>query len=187
MTVSGALAALAVLVAANPARLARAARTAPSGTAVRAPVSAGTAATTVAVIVLALVGSSAWSWLDVSDPTGVLAAGLVLALAGAWGVLAAPPSWEPALEGRSAAVVPVAVPLTLRPELGLLALALGADGHVVAVVVGAVGAAALAIAGSWSSPADGSTDRLWSWAARGTGAAAVAVGVALAVAGVYEV
>ncbi|QGG96206.1 hypothetical protein [Actinomarinicola tropica] len=187
MTVAGALVVVAVVAAANPARLARAAGTAPEGTAVRRPVATGGAAAAVAVVVLALLGSSAWTWLDVSDPTGVVAAGLVLALAGAWSLLAPLPSWEPALDGGRAALLPVAVPLVLRPELALLALAAGADGHVPAVVVGMVIAVASAVGGTVESSGGDARDRLWSWAARGTGAVVVAAGVAMAVAGVYSV
>lgn len=188
MTVSGALVVVAVVAAVNPARIAHAARTAPAGAEVRSAVAGGVGLAGVTAAVLALVGAAAWEWLDVSEPTGVLAAGLVIVLAGAWTALVRLPTWEPALGGVRAALLPVAVPLALRPEVALLALAAGADGHVPAVVLGLVLAGGIAVLGTVASGRpDGPADRAWAWGSRATGAVALAAGIALAVAGVFSV
>lgn len=186
MTVTGALVVVAVVVAINPARIVRAAGGAPEGADVRPAVAGGVALVAAGVVALAALGSSVWRGLDVSDPTGVLAAGLVLVLAGAWTAVVRRPEWAPALAGMRGALVPVAVPLGLRPEVGMVALAAGADGHVPAAALGAVVAGAATIAGS-RRPSSGAVARAVEWVARGTGLVAVAVGIAFAVAGVYSV
>jgi len=96
-----------------------------------------------------------------------------------------PPSPEPALPGWRAALVPVAVPLTLRPALILLAVSADADrGAGVVAAALAVAVAALALT---AAPSDGVGGRVQLWAARVTAAALVATSVLLLVDGVLAV
>jgi small neutral amino acid transporter SnatA (MarC family) len=78
-------------------------------------------------VVLAAVAGRLLEALEVSPETFRLAAGLVLAVEGAWTLLRPRPGPEPVLPGRLAALVPVAFPLLLTPGLVALALAAGAD------------------------------------------------------------
>ena len=65
--------------------------------------------------------------LDVSDPSFRIAAGVVARIAGAPTCSGGRPAPEPALPGRRAALVPVAMPVVARPALLVLALGAGAD------------------------------------------------------------
>jgi hypothetical protein len=65
--------------------------------------------------------------LDVSGPAIRLAAGIVAGVAGLVAVFRRPPAAEPALPGRGAALVPVAVPLVATPALLLLAMSAHSD------------------------------------------------------------
>ena len=65
--------------------------------------------------------------LDVSEPSFRLAAGVVAAVAGIADLFRRPPSPEPALPGRRAALIPVAIPAVARPALLVMAIGAGAD------------------------------------------------------------
>lgn len=137
------------------------------------------------VVVLAGVARPLLDGLDVTPPTAHMAVGIVVAAAGLRDLVA--PSLRPSggLGGPASGLVPVAFPLLLQPQVGLLALVAGLDHGVVA----ATGAAAPAIAvGAWlvprsTRPRTGSpmgaatTTRLA--AARWLGAAAVVLGADL--------
>ena len=86
--------------------------------------------------------------LDVSEPSFRIAAGIVAGLAGAADLFRRPPPPEPALAGRRAALVPVAIPLVARPALLVLALGAGADqGVLVCAGAMAIGSRAVDRAG----------------------------------------
>jgi small neutral amino acid transporter SnatA (MarC family) len=76
---------------------------------------------------IAAAASELLSWLDVSSETFRIAAGLVLAVEGAWTLVRPQPGPEPVLPSRLAALVPVSFPLLLTPGLVTLSLAAGAD------------------------------------------------------------
>ena len=135
----------------------------------------------------ALLGDPLLDALDVSESSFRIAAGIVAALAGAIDVFRRPPSPEPALEGRRAALVPVAVPLVARPALIVLALGAGADsGVLVAVGAMALGVGLLtAAAAAW--PIDGPRGRVLRWASRLLALGLVALGVLLALDGILAV
>jgi small neutral amino acid transporter SnatA (MarC family) len=185
---SGWLWALALVLALNPARAAfavpRAGR--PRGTVVGVAALGGVVGG-LAVCAAAAVGDPLLDVLDVSDPSFRLAAGIVAALAGAGDLFRRPPASEPALAGRRAALIPVAVPAVARPALLLLALGAGADqGAVVTAGAMAIGVALL-IALVAAAPIDGPGGRVLRWAGRLLGAGLVAAGILLAVDGLLDV
>jgi small neutral amino acid transporter SnatA (MarC family) len=125
--------------------------------------------------------------LDVSDPSFRTAAGLVAIVAGLADLLRRPPRSDPALPGRRAALVPVAVPLVARPALLILALGAGADrGLLPGALAMAIGLAALAALTAAAAP-DGGRERALRLTARLLGAGLIAGGIALAFLGVFDV
>jgi small neutral amino acid transporter SnatA (MarC family) len=138
------------------------------------------------VVTVALAGDALLDALDVSDPAFRIAAGAVAAIAGALDLLRRPPSAEPALGGWGAALVPVAVPLVIRPALVLGAVSAQADrglGVVAAALLVGVGALAAAAA----IPITGAGGRVARWAGALTGAVLTATSVLLVVDGVLAV
>ncbi|MGH9234285.1 MAG: hypothetical protein ACRD0R_13235, partial [Acidimicrobiales bacterium] len=97
-----------------------------------------------------------------------------------------PPSPEPALAGWRAALVPVAVPLVLRPALILAAVSAHAD-RGTGVVVVALAVAVTALSAAATAPTAGASGRALRWAARLTAAVLVATSVLLVVDGVLDV
>jgi small neutral amino acid transporter SnatA (MarC family) len=169
----------------------------------------GAAGGAIVVVLVALTATWLFDALDVSDPAARIAAGAVAAVAGAADLLRRPPRPDPSLPGWRAALVPVAVPLTIRPALLLLALSARADvGPAPVGTALAVGAALLValVAGlaAASGPAEEATDggvagvggaagaggaggRAVRWAGRVTAAVLVAVSAVLIVDGVLDV
>jgi len=139
------VAALAVIAAVNAPRR-RAAVPQPIAPAVAVT---GAAVSWLAIVVAAAVSGPLLDALAVSAPNIQIAAGLVL-LVRAIVDAATPPGHEPArLDGRWQALVPVAFPLLIRPEVALLALAAGAElgvARAVAIAAPAYLAAAVALA-----------------------------------------
>jgi small neutral amino acid transporter SnatA (MarC family) len=177
-----------LLLALNPARAAfgvpRAGR---SSRGVAELAALGGAIGAIAVCVAALTGDPLLDALDVSESSFRIAAGIVAALAGAIDLVRRPARPEPALEGRRAALVPVAVPLVARPALIVLALGAGADsGVLVALGAMAVGVGLLTAAvATW--PIDGPRGRVLRWAAGLLALGLVAGGVLLALDGILAV
>jgi len=187
-TPSGWLWAAALLLALNPARAAFGVpRRGRSPRAVAGVAAAGGAIGAIAVCAVATAADPLLEALDVSEPSVRIAAGIVAGLAGAADMFRRPPAPDPALPGRRAALVPVAVPLVARPALVVLALGAGADRGVVISAAGvALGVAMLTgLAAAW--PTEGPRGRALRWAGRLTGAALVACGVLLGVDGVLDV
>jgi small neutral amino acid transporter SnatA (MarC family) len=174
--------AAALLLALNPARAAFGVRR----TAVGA-VAAGGAIGGLAVCAAAALGGPLLDALDVSEPSFRVAAGVVAAAAGFVDLFRRPPPPEPALAGRWAAVVPVAIPVVVRPARVVLALSAGADrGVLLTAGAMAIGVALLtALAARW--PTDGPAGRVLRWAGRLLAAALVACGVLLAIDGIVDV
>jgi small neutral amino acid transporter SnatA (MarC family) len=125
--------------------------------------------------------------LDVSDPAFRIAAGIVALLVGAADLFRHPPTPEPALPGRRAALVPVAIPVVARPALLVIALGAGADHGVLLATASMVIAVVLLILITGRAPTDGPHGRALRWAARLLAAALVAGGVLLSVDGIYDV
>jgi small neutral amino acid transporter SnatA (MarC family) len=140
-----------------------------------------------AVCVLAVLGDPVLDLLDVSAPAFRTAAGVIALLAGGFDLFRRPPSPEPALPGRRAALVPVAVPLVARPTLLVMALGAGADqGVLVAVGAMAIGVAALTALGARAT-VDGPQGRVLRWVVRLAAAGLVACGVLLTIDGILSV
>jgi small neutral amino acid transporter SnatA (MarC family) len=135
----------------------------------------------------AVAGGPLLDALDVSDPSFRIAAGVVAAVGGVADFFRRPPAPEPALPGRRAALVPVAVPLVARPALLVLALGAGADrGLLTAIGALAIGIALLTgLAARW--PAEDPKLGVLRWASRLLAAALLAGGVILVVDGVLDV
>jgi len=180
------LVAIAVIAGTNPARLAPALPRGDRDRSERVLVTAfGSVIAAVVLAVLVAAGGSVAGWLEVSAPTFAVAAGLVLVLA-AIGQAVRAPHAEPSRPGRGAALVPVAVPFVLRPEVGLLCLAAGAGSAEVGAMIGLIGAVLGTVVGAWVD-ADGTTLRVTAWTARLLEVAAVAAGIAITVDGVVAV
>jgi small neutral amino acid transporter SnatA (MarC family) len=178
----------ALLVALNPARAAFAVpRAGRSPRAVAGLAAVGGAIGGLAVCAVAAVGEPLLDALDVSEPSFRVAAGIVAVLAGATDLFRRAPAPEPALAGRRAALIPVALPVVARPALVVMALGAGADqGVLVSAAAMATGTALLtALAAGW--PTEGPGVRGLRWAGRLLAAGLVACGVILAIDGVLDV
>lgn len=181
---SAALALVALLLAVDPVRLARRTRHVE-----RRWVAAGSAGAGLVLVGVALAGTAVLRALDVSVPTGVIAAGAVLTLAA---LVSAIGTWRPSHEppiaaGWRAAVVPVAVPAFLRPAALVTALVLGPAGRTEMVLLAAAAAAALGVAAHVVVGSTRSHPALERWAEQLTSLCGVAVGVFLIVDGVYAI
>jgi hypothetical protein len=186
------LVAIAVVAAWNPARLARG-----SAGRSRRVVAGGSGVALVAVGLVAAVGGPVLRALDVSVPTAVVAAGAVVALAGAVAIVRVGRCPEPGADGWRGAFVPVLIPLALRPDLLLLALAAGAGGGGWATLGGALAAATASTAfaarsvvapGASDSPENRRTQGVGLvWGVRVGAVVAVGCGIALVVDGVYAI
>ena len=139
------------------------------------------------VCLVAAAGDPLLDALDVSEPSFRLAAGVVAAVAGIADLFRRPPSPEPALPGRRAALIPVAVPAVARPALLVMAIGAGADrSALVAVAAMVVAVALLAALTAWCPP-DGPRGRVLGWARRLLAAGLIACGVLLAIDGLVDV
>jgi small neutral amino acid transporter SnatA (MarC family) len=180
--------AAALVLALNPARAAygvpRAGR---SPLTVVGVAAVGGAIGALAVCAAATAGGPLLEALDVSEPSYRIAAGIVAGLAGAADLFRRPPPPEPALAGWRAALIPVAIPVVVRPALLVLALGAGADrGVFVSAGAMAIGIALLTGLAA-GSPTEGPGGRVLRWAGRLLAAALVACGAILAVDGVLDV
>jgi small neutral amino acid transporter SnatA (MarC family) len=180
--------AIALVLALNPARAAfgipRAGR--PRGSAVRLAAAGGAIGGAVACAAAAL-ADPLLDALDVSDPSFRIAAGVVAGVAGIADMLLRPPSPEPALPGWRAALVPVAVPVVVRPALVMVALGAGADRGVLVSVAAVVVGVALLTGVVAEVPVDGPGGRALRWAGRLAAAGLLACAVVLTVDGIYDV
>ena len=148
---------------------------------------AGGALGGLAVCAAAAVGAPLLDALDVSESSFRVAAGLIAVVAGVGDMFRRPPAPEPSLEGRRAALIPVALPLVARPALLVIALGAGADAGVLACAAAMVVGVALLTWLAAGSPAEGPRGRALRWTARLLGVALVALGVVLAIDGVLDV
>jgi small neutral amino acid transporter SnatA (MarC family) len=130
--------------------------------------------------------------LDVSRPNARIAAGLVLTVVAARDAVWRPPAAGAALPGWRAGFVPVFFPVLARPEVGLVALVLGADRGMGWSVLGGVLVFAAVV--GWFALARGratARDRLFLRVERGLGVVlsvlAVALGITMVVKGVLAI
>jgi len=170
------LLALATIAALNPLRLAAGA-TGAKARRVRAVGLAG--GITVGVMaVLAAIGGPLLRALDVSAGNGLLAAAVVVVCCGIYGLITTS-SVRP-----GGLLTPLVIPLGLRPELMLLAVACGAGGRgwaFVAIMTAATVAAVASVSLPDPSPI------IHTWLTRLIGALAVATALGLVIDGVYAI
>lgn len=169
---------LASIAAANPLRAAAA-----SPAQDRGAIAAVTAAVVGAlVLVCAIVSGPLLDAIDVSGPSAGIAAGVALLAVCAKDLFARPPAAEPALAGRRAGIIPIALPVVFSPALALVAMAGADDRGVVLALAAAVPAVALAAAAIARPPRRGLRGWLASVATAGVG-----VAVLMVLDGVYSI
>jgi small neutral amino acid transporter SnatA (MarC family) len=140
-----------------------------------------------AVLGLSLLSGPLLDALDVSAPAFRIAAGVVAAVAGAVTLVRRGPSPDPALDGHRAALIPVAVPLVVRPALVFLALSAHADRGVPVVAAALAASVAALVVVVAKVPPEDVGSRVVTWAARATAAALVAASLLLVVDGIFAV
>jgi small neutral amino acid transporter SnatA (MarC family) len=179
--------ALLILLALNPVRAAFGVpRARPEASPVEVALLGGAAGALIVVGAAAL-GPQLLDLVDVSDASFRIAAGLVALLTGLADLFRRPPSPEPALSGRRAALVPVAIPLVARPALIVVAFGSGADRGLPPVLIGTVAGVAVLAALVATQPATGPRTRPLRWVARGLAAGLVACGGIVGIAGLLDV
>jgi small neutral amino acid transporter SnatA (MarC family) len=141
----------------------------------------------VVVLAISLLSGPLLDVLDVSTPAFRLAAGVVAGVAGAVTLVRPAPSPGPALDGRRAALIPVAIPLVVRPALVFLALSAHADRGVPVVAAALTLSLAALVAVVARVRSEDLGGPVVTWAARATAAVLVATSVLLVVDGIYSV
>jgi small neutral amino acid transporter SnatA (MarC family) len=139
------------------------------------------------VVVVALASGWLLDAVDVSDSSLRIAAGVVGVLGAAVDLFRPAPKPEPALPGWRAALVPVAVPLVIRPALLVLAMSAVADHGAWLVVGGLAVAVGTLVALAGLAPADGVAGRVLCWSARLAAIVLAAASVVLVVNGILDV
>jgi len=139
------------------------------------------------VLALSLLSGPLLDALDVSQPAFRVAVGVVAAVTGAVTLVRPTPAPDPALDGRRAALIPVAVPLVVRPALVFLALSAHADRGIPVVAVALALSVALLAAVAAQLPPEAPGARAVRWVARATAAALLATSVLLVIDGVLAV
>jgi hypothetical protein len=140
-----------------------------------------------AVLAVSLLSEPLLGALDVSAPAFRLAVGAVGAVAGVVTFARRAPSPGPALDGRGAALVPVAVPLVVRPALAFLALSAHADRGVPVVAAALALSVAVLVVVTARVRREDVAGRVVTWSARATAAALVAASLLLVVDGIFAV
>jgi small neutral amino acid transporter SnatA (MarC family) len=130
--VNGVIAVLLVVVAVNPVR-----RRSELPSDLR-QVAVGAGITFAAILALGLAGEPVLDALDITVPTFRVAVGLVLAILSVVDLIKALPPTGPVPAGLRGAVAPVFFPVLLRPEVGLVAVLVGADAGLGWLLMGAV-------------------------------------------------
>lgn len=183
--------ALVVVAGVNPIRVALAA---PVGRHRARLVGTGTALGAFGVLAIGATSGALLDALDVSRPAMRLAGAALCLLAAGIDVVRPLPGTDGALAGSRAAIVPVALPLTIRPTLAIAGLSVVADhglafyGAALLVVVGAsaVVATVPSAVATGDDASRGVSRLLWLVAARGTAAIAFAASALLVAHAVFD-
>jgi small neutral amino acid transporter SnatA (MarC family) len=142
------------------------------------------------VFALAWVGAgAAVSLLDslrISPESFRIAAGLVMALVGAWVIIFPTRGEEPELSGWGAVLVPIAFPLLITPELTVLVLSTGAD-EPTGYMLGALAIALLTANLVGQVPGSQAATAVWSGISRLLGAFLVVAGIEFVIDGIRDV
>lgn len=148
----------------------------------RRQVIAGAAVAVVAYGALAVLGASLRQVLDVSTPNMRVAAGLVLVVVGLHAVVASLPDAPATVDGYRGWLVPVLLPVMLRPDLAIVAFAADRTSGVATVVLSA-GVGVAAVAAWWHV---GARTPAWErWLGATLGALTVVAAVRLLLDGVF--
>ncbi len=143
----------------------------------------------VGAVGLLLVGSLS-GWLlgvaDVSGPAIRLAAGGLLLLSAGADLVGRPPADLAALDGRRAALVPVAVPLFVRPVIVIAGLSVVADHGLALYGVALLVAVGVLVLGSLGDTVQGARLAAMTWLARLLSAVAVGGSIALIANAVFD-
>ncbi len=172
---------LAVVGAVNAPRIRPA--LARAGTARWTVAAAGLGLALAAVVGVAAASGPFLDGIDVSPEAWRVAAGVVLLAAGVRVVVSPRAAAEPGLAGYGAALIPVAFPLLLTPELVMLGVSAGADLGTATTSL----AAAIALAGVAVIPYERFPATVAAAAARFHGAFVVVGGLALIVEGIRDI
>lgn len=147
----------------------------------------GAALVVVTLGVIAAIADPILESLDISEPTARIAAGVAIVVIGVRDVFAAPAEFDPALPGRRAALVPVALPHLLTPSITLLAVSATADrGWWQAIGVVVVAMALVVVIAAWPRPT-GAAARACRAGHVLTAGLAIALGGALMMDGVLDI
>jgi small neutral amino acid transporter SnatA (MarC family) len=139
------------------------------------------------VLAISLLSGPLLDALDVSTAAFRIAVGAVAAVAGTVTLVRRAPTPGPALDGRRAALIPVAVPLVARPALVFLALSAHADrGAPVVAAALAMAVATLVVVVAAVPPEDSAAHGV-TWAARATAAVLIAASLLLVIDGIFAV
>lgn len=138
---------------------------------------------------LLLVGAASGWLLDVADvsrPSIRLAAGGLLLLSAGADLIGKPPSEMASMTGRGAAVVPVAVPLFVRPAMVIAGLSVVADHGLALYAAALLVAAAVLTISSLGAGIQGAQRVAMTWLARLLSAVAVGGSIALIAHAVFD-
>jgi len=172
---------MSVFAAVNPARVA--ASLAATQRQERAwPLAVGSVVAASIVVLLGSAANAILEFLDITDETWRIAAGVIAVLAGARHLALRAASPLPPLIAPAHALAPVAFPLLLGPEVVVLALLYGATEPLGRLITASFLAFAAVIA--WGRADDGPVNR---GIVRLVAALLIAAGIALVVAGIRDV
>lgn len=175
------------IAAVNPLRVRRLTQPAENPARARGwrPIVVGSAVAAACLVGVSVVADPLLRAIDVSPPTAVIAAGLVVGLTALVDFVR--PDTEPwhSEPGGLSPLAPVAVPALLRPATVLLVLAVAADVRVANGVTLAAAVAACGLAALWSVVRLGTRFDMWAW--RAVAAIAILGAVDLIVDGVFAI
>ena len=141
----------------------------------------------VVVVLFAALGAWLLGAIDVSDASLRIAAGVVAALGAIADLIRSAPPPDPALPGRRAALVPVAVPLSIRPALLVVAISAAADHGWWLTVVSVLVALAAFCAVTPLVDREAVSGRIARWVVRLTAILLAGAGVLVVVNGVLDI
>jgi small neutral amino acid transporter SnatA (MarC family) len=147
------------------------------------PAALGAVVAVLAVWAIAAVSGPFLEAIDVSAETFVIAAGLVIGLAGLRSIVRTAPAPEPELDGAMAALWPVAFPRLVAPETVALAIAAGARNGV-APTIASIGVAMALVVVLAVVPRRAVGDGALRWLGAVAGVVLVLVGTVLMIEGV---
>jgi hypothetical protein len=148
----------------------------------------GSGGAAIAIVVLAAVADPLLDALHISAPTARIAAAIVVVVTGVVDLSGRVPSPDPGLPGLGGALVPVFVPLALRPALALMAVSVAADHGVLAVGVAAVVIVLADVGGAEIAPLEPGVRRtVVRWTMALLAVVVIGVAIAMAVDGVFDV